>query len=151
MEQMIQNILHDSSKMIFVVISFMILSEGLVALILYLRIKSFLSHARKVTADIIHIEKNPVNRGGKHDQLSISFKDRFGNQVTPPQILLKTAMKYQVGDKIDIFSDNNNPEIIKLAHFRSLYLLPMAFILGCTSSLMVLVILVMSNMAKIPL
>ena len=131
MNPIIQDIINDEGKLIFVLICFVALSELIAGFVLLMKAKSFVKNANRVQANITKTER--VRSGNStYTRLYINFTDQMGNTVEATVPMGQGDFKE--GDKVEILYDKNRPKKVKRNLFAQLYLIPVAIFFSCFSS-----------------
>lgn len=116
---MTHDILHDEQKVLFLVVSFIAVMDLIIALVFFIDIKRFVANARTVKARITKLEA--YNKGTR---AYICFKDPFGKEITT-KIMISGSKKYKANDEIEVLSHKDNPALVRLNSFMSLWMLPL--------------------------
>lgn len=141
---MIDEILNDSAKLMFVVMTLVILLDLVIAFVFFNINKKFVSNARTVKAKITKLE--PCGQGIR---ASLKLKDPLGKDVEA-SLMVSPTKKYKENDEIEILSGKDNPEKVKFNSFVSLWIIPVAVFQGAIMMAVVLGILVHMGTAKLP-
>lgn len=149
MEQIIQEILGDEKKILFVTICFVIITDIVVAIIFFMHSLSFKNAARHVMAEIVDIREVRTSNNGVGTELAIKLNDGMGNDVETK--IHASKQGHQVGDKIEVLSHKDRPEKVKWDNFQSLFLIPtMMGVVAPVCLIIVLVMMTTMNMAALP-
>jgi hypothetical protein len=141
---MINDILNDSSKLIFVIMAFVVFVDLVMAFVFFNLTKQFVVNARMVKAKITKLE--PYSKGIK---ASLLLKDPLGKEVET-SIMVSLMKRYKENDEIEILSGKENPQKVKFNSFFSLWIIPLGAFQGAVMMSVVLGILVHMGTAKLP-
>lgn len=108
---MVEEILQDQGKLIFVVLCFALVSELAMAMFFFMRVKDLLSNSNKVKAKIVEMAAYERNgHATKFQQPVVEFKDQMRQQVrTKVHIAYANGMR-NVGEEIEIVYNKDYPE-----------------------------------------
>lgn len=140
---MINEILNDSAKLIFVALCFLMLQELMTAFVLLNRTKQFVANARTVKAKITKLEFD-----GKGTKAHISLQDSLGKWIDTT--IMVPANKYKETEEIEVLSHKDKPAQVKFNSFLSLWILPAAMFQAVIMTGIVLGILISMDVAKLP-
>jgi hypothetical protein len=140
---MINEILNDSAKLIFVALCFVMLLELIMAFVFFNIIKQFIANSRTVKAKIKKLEDS-----GNGTKAYISLKDPLGKMVDTT--IMVPLNKYKENEEIEVLSNKDNPTEVKFNSFLSLWFLPGAMFQGVIMVGIVLGIMVSMDIAKLP-
>ena len=139
---MVEDILNDTGKLIFVAICFAIFMDVVIGLFMLVRQKKFKENALSTTASVVGKEYyNDVY------QYTVEYKDRLGKAYTGK---CSSGQSYSNGDEMEILYDKNNPEKVKPNNKFQLFILPFAMLFGSVMFGIILIVLVNMGIAKIP-
>lgn len=142
---MINDILDDGGKLVFVTMCFMILSELIVAFVLFNNTKNFVANSRTVKTKVVKLEPD-----GELAKAYINFKDPLGNTVDTSIRVLPS--EYKVDQEIEVLSHKENPGKLMLSSSINIYLkfFPRGLLASAISTGGLLGLLVFWDIAKSP-
>lgn len=140
---LINEVLNDPKKTIFVALFFLMISELIAGIVLILFTKTFLNNSTLVNAKITKLEH--IDDSTK---AHISFMDHQGMYVET--ILFIRFNKYHINDFVEVWYNKNNTSKVKQNSFLSLWLLPMALLQGFVTTGIIVAILLALDIAAFP-
>lgn len=140
---MIDEILNDSGKLIFIAISLLIIFELVLALVLFTKTKKFLRNSKPAKAIITKLE--PFKKGARSH---ISFQDYIGRAVNTNIVV--PAQKYKENEEIEILYLKDKTNKVRVNSFLSLWILPIAMLQSGIMLGVALAVLVSLDIAKLP-
>lgn len=140
---MINTILNDPEKLLFLAISLVILVDSITALVLFYCSNKFVSNARKVRAQITKLESS--QRGQK---AFLIFNDPMVGDIETSIIV--PMNKFRENEEIEILSDKSDPTKVKLSSFSSVWLVPFAALQAAIFLAIGLIIMVSQGLAEVP-
>lgn len=138
------DILNDQGKLIFIVISIVVLIELAVGLFLFFTAKKFVSNSRLVKAKVTKLE--PLKK--ETVLVNLSFKDPLGKTIITS--IKAFSGKYTEGEELEIMSNKNNPSKVRINSFVHLWAIPLVAILFSIILAFFLGICVFIGFAKLP-
>lgn len=140
---MINDILDDTEKLIFVIMCLFILFELIAAFVFFNKTKNFIANSRLVRTKIVKLEKV-----GQFTKAYLSFKDPLGKTVDAS--LTVAPNKYEINQDLEVLSHKENPAEVELSSTISLWFLPGAMIHSAIVTGVVLGIMVSMDIAELP-
>lgn len=142
-----EHVFSDPAKLIFLGICFVIVSETMVGIVLFLKAKNFIAHAVTTMASVVGAKVFATSKGGKVYHLDVVYKDGLGQEY---KSLIKQGSEAKEGDKVEILYNQNYPAQAKSNNKTQIYFLPLAFMSSVLPMGAVLAMLVMQGIAKVP-
>ncbi|MBI1276220.1 DUF3592 domain-containing protein [bacterium] len=143
---MLDEILNDTSKLIFLSLVFVIFWDVAISLFFYRKAKQFLETAQRTNATITRLEPDREGMMKHH----LIFKDSLGKEIQTASTMRTSPGKYQEGQQIQIIYNPDKPHQVKLENFVQLWMLPVALAYGSVTMAMVLALLVWQGIATWP-
>ncbi len=142
---LVEDILNDSGKLIFVVLSLLIVIEAIAGIILLAKAKKFKANSQITTANVISKVKKYSNDSTY--LYEVAYKDRIGRRYKSN---IGVAEEKNEGDDIEVVYDKDNPEKVKPNNNLQIFIFPMAMLSGVFCMIIVLVLLLHNGVAKTP-
>ena len=139
LEIIMQEILNDSGKLIFLVLLSVIVIDAIIGVFLLLRTQKFMANSIVTKAKTL---------GLKNNYFEIEYHDRLGKKLNDQ--LYYPVKNLKEGDDIEIRYDKDNPSKMKRNNKFQIFIIPLALLESTFLFIFLLIYLVYSGVAKFP-